>query len=175
MKLPAWLTTGIVGNIFYSVLGILIAVIFYFIILRCALSTDLPMVAVVSNSMKHTSTLQYTHYEWLDTNLGYNRSYVDSWPIKGGFSMGDMPVIRGVEEYKVGDIIVYTVPGVGAPIIHRIIKINSDGTYQTKGDNNNGQWNYELSVKTEQVHGKVIFVVPFVGYVKVLFNKLLGI
>jgi signal peptidase I len=175
IKLPYWLTHGLVGNLFYAALGVLIAVVFYFVILRFALGTDLPMVAVISNSMKHTSTLDITHYQWLKTNLNYNRTYVDSWSIGSGFSKGDMPIIRGVETYKVGDIIVYSTPSTGAPIIHRIIKINADGTYQTKGDNNNGQWNYELSVKKSQVHGKVIFVIPLVGYVKVGFNALLGI
>jgi hypothetical protein len=175
MKLPDVLTKGWTGNIFYIALGVLCAVIFYFVILRFALGTDLPMVAVVSNSMKHESTLEITHYQWLEKNMKYNRSYIDSWPIGNGFSVGDMPVIRGEEGYKVGDVIVYSVPGGSAPIIHRIIKINSDGSYQTKGDNNNGQWPYELSVKKEQVHGKVIFIIPKLGYFKVAVNKLVGI
>jgi signal peptidase I len=184
MRLPKSLTEGWMGNIFYSALGILCAVIFYFVILRFALGTDLPMVAVVSNSMKHQSTLDTTHYQWLETNLNYNRSYIDSWPIGSGFSIGDMPVIRGEKEYKVGDVIVYDTlcppcPGYNvcqnAPTIHRIIKINQDGTYQTKGDNNNGQICYEYSVSKSQVHGKVIFIIPKLGYFKVIVNKIFSL
>jgi len=100
---------------------------------------------------------------------------VDSWPASNGFSKGDMPVVRGSDDYKVGDVIVYSTPSSRAPIIHRIIKINDDGTYQTKGDNNSFQIEYEKSVNKNQIHGKVIFVIPKLGYVKVGLNKLLGI
>ena len=170
--LPKILTDTWWGN---ALLGIVFAAIFYFLILRLLLGTDLPMVAVVSNSMKHESTIQSTHYKWLEEKLGYNETYINSWPVRNGFSIGDMPIIRGVEEYKVGDVIVYSVPGFSAPIIHRIIKINEDGSYQTKGDNNNGQnTRYELSVAKQQIHGKVIFVIPKLGYLKVMLNKLVG-
>jgi signal peptidase I len=170
--IPKFLSETWWGNV---VLGILSAAIFYFLILRLLLGTDLPMVAVVSNSMKHESTIQTTHYNWLKEKMGYNETYINSWPVKNGFSVGDMPIIRGVEEYKVGDVIVYSVSGSSAPIIHRIIKVNDDGSYQTKGDNNNGQLRYELSVAKQNVHGKVIFIIPKLGYFKVMVNKLLGI
>lgn len=174
MKLKR-LTQGFIGNIFYSLLGVLFAVIFYYGILRFALGTDLPMVAVVSNSMKHDSSVDADHYLWLEKNLGYDESYIKSWPVASGFAIGDMPVVRGSEEYEVGDVIVYSIPNSKAPIIHRIVKINDDGSYQTKGDNNSGQLPYELAVKREQIHGKVVFVIPKLGYVKVAVNRLLGI
>lgn len=174
MRLPKKLTEGPMGNLFYALLGVFFAVIFYYVILRFALATDLPMVAVVSNSMKHDSSLESNYYGWLEKNMGYNRTYIDGWPVTGGFVVGDMPVIKGENEYKVGDVIVYTVPSSKAPIIHRIIKINPDGTYQTKGDNNSGQLPYEYSIEEEQIHGKVIFLIPKVGYFKLMFNKLLG-
>ncbi len=169
------LTQGLMGNLFYAFLGLLVAVVFYYGILRVALATDLPMVAVVSNSMKHDSSAESDFYGWLEKNLGYDRGYVSNWPVTGGFATGDMPVVKGDEEYKVGDIIVYSVPGSGAPIIHRIIKINPDGSYQTKGDNNPSQLPYELDVKKEQIHGKVLFVVPKVGYLKVFFSRITGV
>lgn len=163
------LTQGWIGNIFYCLLGVLFAVIFHYGILRFALATDLPMVAVLSNSMKHDSSVDIYHYQWLEKNLGYNESYIKSWPIAKGFAKGDMPIVKGSDEYKVGDVIVYDA-GQEVPIIHRIIKINEDGTYQTKGDNNPGQYPYELSVSKEQIHGKVVFVIPKLGYVKVAFH-----
>ena len=175
MKLPKKLTQGYMGNIFYCLLGILFAVIFYYVILRAALATDLPMVAVVSYSMEHDASAESDHYQWLENNLGYNRSYIESWPVSKGFSKGDMPVVKGSDEYKVGDVIVYSTPSSNAPIIHRIIKINDNGTYQTKGDNNEFQINYEKSINKDQVHGKVIFVIPKIGYVKIAFNALRGI
>ena len=155
------------------------------------LSTDTPVVAVVSGSMEHKNP-EATHYQWLEKNMGYNESYIESWPVPDGFSVGDMPIVSGgtplagffsfigdgdkdQEKYEIGDVIVYSVPGVNAPIIHRIVKINDDGTYQTKGDNNSGQLNYESSVTPGQVKGKVIFIIPKIGYFKVLTNRLFGV
>ncbi len=186
--IPKILTNTWWGNIF---LGFLAAVIFYYFILANVLSSDTPVVAVVSSSMEHRNP-EITYYQWLEKNLEYNRSYIDSWTMTNGFSVGDMPVVSGgvpltgffsligvaesdQEKYEVGDVIVYSVEGIDAPIIHRIITINDDGTYQTKGDNNSGQLNYEFSVKPEQIKGKVIFIIPKIGYFKVLTNRLFGV
>lgn len=182
---PKILTNTWWGNI---LLGFLAAVIFYYVILANVLSTSTPVVAVVSGSMEHANP-EVTHYQWLEKNLDYTKNYIDSWPMTNGFSVGDMPIVSGglpltgffkgpddnnTEKYNVGDVIVYSVPGINAPIIHRIIKINDDGTYQTKGDNNSGQLNYEYSVKPEQIKGKVIFIIPKIGYFKVITNRLFG-
>jgi len=148
--------------------------------LAVALSSDMPVVAVLSQSMEHDDA-QATHYEWLDDKLGYSEDYVDSWPVPTGFMVGDMPVIQGSDEYEVGDVIVYSVPcedypsSCDIPIIHRIIEVNADGTYQTKGDNNMHQLPYEFSVSKDQIHGKVIGVVPKLGYFKVMLTRMFGI
>lgn len=172
MKLKK-LTEGWFGYIFYALLGVIIA----FLVnqaLAFALTTDLPVVAVVTSSMQHDETTEINHYQWLEKKFGYNRSYIDSWPIANGFLVGDMPIVQGSSEYKVGDVIVYSIPGQRVPVIHRIIKINPDGSYQTKGDHNPSQLPFEFSIKKEQVHGKVIFVVPKLGYFKVIVSRLLG-
>jgi hypothetical protein len=179
------LTKGWFGYVVYAVLGITIAFLLNQA-LAFALSTDLPVVAVVSNSMQHDSSTDVNHYQWLEKNMGYNKSYVDSWPIKNGFLVGDLPIVQGKSsklngifsgfksDYKVGDIIVYSIPNQNVPIIHRIIKINSDGTYMTKGDHNSQLLPFEYSVKPEQIHGRVIFIIPKLGYFKVIFTKLIG-
>ena len=170
------LTEGWFGYVVYAALGILIA----FLVnqtLAYGLSTDLPVVAVVSGSMVHDSSTQTNHYQWLENNMGYSKSEVDSWPIKDGFSVGDLPIIQGTDEnknYKAGDVIVYSISGQSIPIIHRVIKINPDGSYMTKGDHNPTLLPFESSVKSEQVHGKVIFIIPKLGYFKVAVSKLTG-
>lgn len=171
-RLRRKLTEGWTGAIVYAVLGIVIAFLVNQL-LAFALSTDLPVVAVVSSSMQHDNAEQ-THYRWLEDKFGYDRSYVDSWPMPTGFLIGDMPIVAGTDEYGVGDVIVYTAPGQNFPIIHRIVRINSDGTYQTKGDNNSNQFPYEFAVSDEQIHGRVIFIVPKLGYFKVLITKIFG-
>jgi len=170
--LPKILTDTWWGNI---LLGFLSAVIFYYVILSTVLSSNTPVVAVVSGSMVHDESVENDHYGWLEKDLGYNKAYIDSWPTSNGFNIGDMPVVQGQEKYQIGDVIVYSVEGINAPIIHRIIKINDDGTYQTKGDNNSGQLNYEFNVKAEQMKGKVIFIIPKIGYFKVLINRVFGV
>jgi signal peptidase I len=166
------LNEGWTGAIFYSAVGIAFAFIFSQT-LAFALSTDTPVVAVLSQSMQHDNAEQ-TYYEWLESR-GYEQSEIESWPIPTGFLVGDMPIVVGADSYEVGDVIVYSVSEVNYPIIHRIIKINEDGTYQTKGDNNLQQYTYELSVKDEQIHGKVVFVLPKIGYFKVIATQLFGI
>ena len=167
------LTSGNTGIIIYAILGVVAAFALHKF-LGFALQTSLPVVAVVSSSMQHNNP-ELTHYSWLEKNMGYNRSYIDSFPFKDGFLIGDMPIVQGSDKISVGDVIVYSVPGQSVPIIHRVIKINSDGTYQTKGDNNNSQLVYEQSVSKEQIHGKVIFIIPKLGYFKVFATKLFGV
>jgi len=167
------LTEGWFGYVFYALLGIVIA----FLLnqgLAFALATDYPVVAVVSDSMTHDATIEATYYQWLGQNLGYNRSYIDSWPVKDGFLKGDMPIVEGSDAYYVGDVIVFSVPSQTVPIIHRIIKINADGTFTTKGDHNSVMLPFEKSVKSSQIHGKVIFIIPKLGYFKVAVSSLLG-
>jgi len=138
-----------------------------------ALSTSLPIVVVVSSSMEHHNPGE-TFYGWLENNFNYNKSYIDSWSFSNGFLVGDMPIIMGRDRYEVGDVIVYDA-NQPAPIIHRIVKVNPDGTYQTKGDNNPGQSKFELNVSLDQIKGKVIFIIPKIGYIKIALIKLLGV
>ncbi len=177
--LRGWHGAGLLGLLFYVALGVGLAfaaeqaMVF-------ALSSEMPAVAVLSQSMQHDDA-QGTYYGWLYNHFGYTEDQVDKWPVTGGFLMGDMPIIQGADEYEVGDVIVYSIscedyPGhCEVPIIHRIIKVNSDGTYQTKGDNNPSQFVYELSVSKDQIYGKVVVVVPKLGYFKVMLTRALGL
>ena len=100
-----------------------------------ALSTDTPVVAVFSNSMVPE------------------------------FYKGDMAVVEGVSDIRLGDIIVFDVPSRSVPIIHRIISIQ-DGEIRTKGDNNPSIDPWITS--KENVHGKVLFIIPGLGWVKII-------
>lgn len=113
--------------------------------LALALSTDMPIVAVQSNSMVPS------------------------------FNKGDMLILRGLpqEQLSVGDVIVFDQPSGGTPIVHRIIEINPDGTFQTKGDANSGQLTYEKSIAYSQIHGAVIMIIPFVGWIKIGLTEFL--
>lgn len=64
-----------------------------------------------------------------------------------------------VEDIQVGDIILYQL-GTNQ-VTHRVVKINSNETFTTKGDANE---NVDLSpVQFKNYKGKVIFSIPYLG------------
>jgi len=140
--------------------------------LGLVLGTDLPVVAVVSNSMTHDVTTPSRHYEYLQEKYGYTEEEVDSWPITGGFLRGDALVVVGTEtdELSPGDVIVYDIEGQSTPIVHRIVKINEDENIVTKGDHNpsHDPWT------PTNIHGKAVAVIPFLGWPKLLLTTTLG-
>ncbi|HLD57277.1 MAG TPA: signal peptidase I [archaeon] len=129
-------------TILYVCVGILLAVLVNFG-LGALLSTSTPIVAVESNSMQPT------------------------------FSRGDILIIQGSkpENIKQGDIIVFVTGEKGAPIVHRVITRNADGTFQTKGDANAGQLPFEKNIQPNQILGKEILIVPLLGWVKIFITE----
>ncbi len=127
-----------VSTILYILGGIALA----FLInqgLGIALATDMPVVAVESNSMVPT------------------------------FYKGDLLILQGTlpEQLGEGDVIVFFPEGSGRAIVHRIIEVNPDGTFQTKGDANANQLPFEKRISSEQIHGKKIAIIPWLGWVKI--------
>jgi signal peptidase len=127
------------SSIFYVILGVILALCVNQG-MALALSTDMPIVAVESDSMVPT------------------------------FYKGDILVLQGVpaDQLKVDDIIVFSPPNQEIPVVHRIIKINPDGSFQTRGDANPGQIWYEKSIKASQIHGKQIMIIPLLGWIKII-------
>ncbi len=179
------LNEGVLGYIFYIALGIVAAVVATSV-LGLALDTSIPLVAVLSGSMDHginedgypcgknVGTYQENFESWWNLcesaykDFGIAEEQFAGFPFRDGLKKGDIPVIQNDDKYEVGEVIVYNIPSQKVPIIHRIVKTNDDGTYQTKGDHNSGQNSYEHSVQKLQIRGKVIFVVPYIGYLRVL-------
>ena len=134
---------GTKGTLFYIFLGVFLAFAIN-MVLGQALSTDMPVVAVESNSMVPT------------------------------FYQGDILVVQGAknpQDYKgmlkIGDVIVFSVSGRDVPIVHRIIQINPDGSFQTQGDANTVQHEFEKHIDAGQIHGKVVTIIPYLGWVKI--------
>ncbi|MEE9405812.1 MAG: signal peptidase I [Candidatus Aenigmarchaeota archaeon] len=126
------------STIIYIAAGIFLAVIINQA-MGLGLTTDMPVVAVESNSMIPT------------------------------FYKGDLLVLQGVppEQLAEGDIIVFIPEGSNRAIVHRIIAINGDGTFQTKGDANANQLPFEKRISTGQIHGKKVAIIPYLGWVKI--------
>ena len=159
-----------IETIIYIVLGIVAAYLLNFG-LGLLLGTKLPVVAVVSESMTHDATTPIKHYQYLLATFNYTKEQIDAWPIKNGFLKGDALVIMGVPEkdLKIGDVIVYDIAGQNTPIVHRIVKMEN-GQITTKGDHNPtyDPW------KPTKIYGKAVFVIPFLGWPKLLLTQLMG-
>ena len=130
-------------TLFYIFLGVFLAFGIN-IVLGQALSTDMPVVAVESNSMVPT------------------------------FYQGDILIIQGVRDpndyadlLQIDDIIVFSVEDRDVPIVHRIKQINPDGSFQTQGDACTGQHPFEKHIAPETIHGKVVMIIPYLGWVKI--------
>ena len=85
---------------------------------------------------------------------------------------GDAIVLVRVKEdteLKIDDIIAYE--DENQIIVHRIVEINENDTYVTKGDNNNV--NDPLNINIENIKGKVLFRVPYLAYPSIWFSEML--
>lgn len=143
----------IIGVLYFGVSGAMML----------ALRTDSPMMAVESDSMKHVGDGEWREF--------FENRGIDSFgfPIQGGFEKGDMLLLQGISSPRnviVGDVIVYQKEP--KPIAHRVIQVKIEGEmvwYVTKGDNpiTNPKPD-ELEVEPGQVIGKVVLVIPKLGY-----------
>ncbi|MEO0252062.1 MAG: signal peptidase I [candidate division WOR-3 bacterium] len=106
----------------------------------------------------------------------------ESWSMYPTIKKGDLLIIQGGFEGKdinVGDVIVFKDPRGGSiPIVHRVVYKEYDETrgewiFKTKGDNNitSDPW----IVRENYIYGKVIFVIPYLGYIKIYLGNEIGI
>ena len=125
-----------------AIIIILLAGVSFYFGLRFFLSTDMPLVAVASGSMRPT------------------------------LEVGDLIIVQGIpaSEIKVGDIIVFNQPGETSNTIHRVVAIETlaNGTieFRTKGDANpteDPQWTPEQNVK-----GRVLYRIPYIGFMALI-------
>ncbi len=132
--------------------------------------TNLPLVIVESCSMyHHEDGFEKTFTSSVYEDYGIDIGDTGDWDFQDGFSKGDVIFVVGTKEPEVGDVVIFN-GGARYPLIHRIIR--NEGTYSTKGDNyktNAGQLQAEKSISEEQLVGKALFRVPFIGWAKLVF------
>jgi hypothetical protein len=170
--------------------GWLISLIFIFVVIKfiffpllnLATGTELPLAIVESCSMHHSGNLFGSFDNWWERHnskyesLGISESEFKEFPLKKGFSKGDIIfIIRAKpEKLEVGDVIIFDI-NQRNPIIHRIINIrqeNGEYIFSTIGDNNAGQLSAETEIRSDQLVGKaVINLIPSVGWAKLIFYE----
>ncbi len=96
---------------------------------------------------------------------------VSSWSMEPTLHVGDIIVVYGRDRIREGDIVVY-VSASGTLIVHRVIAIEEGAfglVYVTKGDANPTP---DTPVPPSRVKGKVILVIPYLGNIKLLFERM---
>ncbi|MBI1971836.1 MAG: signal peptidase I [Candidatus Aenigmarchaeota archaeon] len=124
----------------YAVLGVFMAILIYHGLILL-LGTSRPVIDVVSESMSPS------------------------------INRGDLVIVKHAEpqDIKVGDVIVFDTLSQPLPVIHRLYKINDDGTFQTLGDNNGGvQHDWEKQIESKDIVGRAVFVIPYLGWIKII-------
>jgi len=151
------------------VLAFIIIKFVFFPGLSLITGTSLPLVIVESCSMYHHEngferTFESDVYENNDLSL----EDTGNWIFQNGFSKGDVIFVIGAKNVEIGDVIIFNA-GAQYPLIHRVI---STDPISTKGDNyktNSQQLGVEKNISEEQLVGKALFKIPFVGWAKLIF------
>jgi len=129
-----------------------------------ALRTDSYWMGVTSDSMKHEDNSWGQYY----IDMGIDPS---KFPIQGGFERGDLLIVQGVSsfsEISIGDVVILDQGSDVIPLVHRVVAIweeNGSARFMTKGDANSSSLATEISNRPEQIIGKVIFVIPKLGFI----------
>lgn len=152
--------------------------------LGLVLGTHFPVVAVVSSSMEHHPAdfdAWWMKNEDFYLSKNITKFAFERFPFRNGFKKGDIMILTGVDvqKVKVGTVIVYW-SRKPYPIIHRYIGRNpNDETYlMSKGDNNPVMIRTfdlnEYKIHPDQVVGKAVLRIPYLGYVKIWAVELLN-
>lgn len=96
----------------------------------------------------------------------YKFFIVESGSMSPTLVINDFVVVKSQEKYKQGDVITFYDDEFGGYVTHRIIQVNENEKFITKGDANNVQ--DKKMVISNQIIGKVIFHSKILG---ILFYK----
>lgn len=184
-----WYEDSLLSWILNVILAFVVIKYLVYPILSLILATGFPIVAVVSGSMEHSGSFDdwwasealcsYGKCKQSDyySEFGVSKEKFQTFSYSNGFNTGDIMVLYGTEtkNLKVGDILVFQSRRPD-PIIHRIVYIDN-GKIQTKGDHNiksiSSNVLNEVDIKENQVIGRAILRIPYLGYVKIAFVELL--
>lgn len=165
-----------------SLLSWIVNIILAFIIVKFLIypglgllfGTGYPVVAVVSGSMEHDGSFD----DWWNSQKDFYENYniskdeFNEFKFKNGFSMGDIMILVKADDIKVGDVIVFR-GSVKDPIIHRVVKVSE--VIQTKGDHNPTSRNDEMNIAKQNIYGRAVFRIPYLGWIKLLFVRLINL
>lgn len=148
--------------------------------LGLVLHTESPVVAVISDSMRHHAEFEewWAGVENTYAKLGISKEDFTSFRMSNGFSRGDLIILKGKspKDVEIGDVLVFR-GSKPEPIIHRVVeKQKTDGGYRfsTKGDANAGQRDEEKEISKDRIIGTGWVKIPYLGYVKIIFTDIVN-
>ena len=107
------------------------------------------------------------------TVLGFGTAVVISGSMEPDILVNDVILIHAQDSYAVGDVITFRTDG--NCVTHRVIAISLDESgnviYTTQGDSNN---TVDDPVPADRIVGKVILVIPAMGYLQEFLQTPLG-
>ena len=106
--------------------------------------------------------------------MGYKNFIVLTGSMAPTLNEGDIVIVKETNNIEVNDIIAFKIEN--SIVTHRVKEIYQEDNkeyYITKGDANNGTDNELLN--KEDIEGKYVFKIPFVGKIVLLFRKPIGI
>ncbi len=136
-----------IGRIFTFLLILILGFNVYIIVMRSCFNVKMPTVFGFSNAIVLTGSMEPTIH------------------------VNDMIIVKSQDVYNEGDIVTYIPENNGTPVTHRIIE-KRDNIFITQGDANNTA---DPGIKAEQVVGRVVLTIPFVGSIVALLTTPLGL
>ncbi len=192
-----WVEDSVASWIANIIVAFLLIKFIVYPVLGAVLGTTYPIVAVVSGSMEHDASFNDW---WIDvcapggrpltfadgTSVTPERLYgtfdidqgaFEAYPFHNGFDKGDLMILYSGQSVRVGDVLVFATAGLSDPVIHRIVDIRQDGQdsprYYTMGDHNCRQHPFEQGITQQQVLGKAVVRIPWLGWIKIGFVELI--
>lgn len=105
------------------------------------------------------------------TFLGYSYQIGQNSSMEPTLSTNDFLITKKQDCYELNDIVTFKREDSHLFTTHRIIEITKNG-YITKGDNN--LTTLDPEIKSDEILGKVVVVVPFLGAIVRIVNNPLG-
>lgn len=93
--------------------------------------------------------------------MGYSSLVVETGSMSGTIEEGDVIIIKDTGDYKIGDIITFFKEGEKIPTTHRIVNIDDDGGFVTRGDANNSEDIH--NVYEDEICGEVVLTMHKLG------------
>jgi signal peptidase I len=93
--------------------------------------------------------------------FGYSSLVISTGSMSGTIEEGDLIIIKNTGDYQFGEIITFFPEGDTIPTTHRIVGVNEDGSFVTRGDANDSD---DLAVVTkDQIVGEWVHTFSSVG------------